>query len=86
MGPRIDVQLTYLAFAQTALKSGKLTDILKSYANAREYSSSPVNMVELGAGVIEVSHSSLHNSASGLKVILTGGMQKEGRKRSYTRS
>jgi hypothetical protein len=51
-----DTQLTYLAFAQTALKSGKLTDVLKAYANAREYSTSPVNMVELGVGVIEVGH------------------------------
>jgi hypothetical protein len=46
--------LTYLAFAQVSLKAGKLPEVLKSYAHAREYSSTNPHFVDVGVGVLEV--------------------------------
>lgn len=45
--------------AQMAIKRGDPAAALKSYASAREYSSSPNHHLEQGLGILEVSSLSL---------------------------
>ncbi|RSH93652.1 hypothetical protein EHS25_006298 [Saitozyma podzolica] len=49
------IRLTYLAFAQLALRTGKVSDALKAYNAARDYCSSPAHHVDIGVGLIETS-------------------------------
>lgn len=51
------IQLTYLAFASLSVKSGSHVNAMKNYSAAREYSTVPQHHLDLGLGVLDVSHS-----------------------------
>ncbi len=48
------MQLTYVAFAQLAVKCGSAQSAMKNLSASREYSSSPQHHVELGLGILAV--------------------------------